>query len=92
MVCCVFAFQTPQRGDSNKYTQDTIFYMERKVTIDYSKSAAMELFQGTAERVRNSRGKRAIGVRVTDRSNVYCRRTHMESFRVSRHLTKIRIE
>ena len=29
-------------------------------------SAAMEFFQGTQERVRNSRGKRVISVRATD--------------------------
>ena len=29
-------------------------------------SAAMDFFQGTQERVRNSRGKRAIGVRAIE--------------------------
>ena len=38
----------------------------RKKTLHYPKSAAMGFFffQGTQERVRNSRGKRAISVRA----------------------------
>ena len=35
-------------------------------TLNYPKSAAMEFFQGTQERVRNSRGKRAISVRAIE--------------------------
>ena len=37
-----------------------------KVTLNYPKSAAMGFFQGTQERVRNSRGRRAISVRATE--------------------------
>ena len=65
-VCCVFSLESPHRGDSNKYTQHIIINIKRKITINYPKSAAMGfLFQGTQERVRNSRGKRAISVRAT---------------------------
>ena len=38
----------------------------KKNTLNYPKSAAMQFFQGTQERVRNSRGKRAIRVRATE--------------------------
>ena len=64
-VWCVFTLESPHRGDSNEYTQCAIFKKINKVTPNYSKSAAMEFFQGTRKRVRNSRGKRAISVRAT---------------------------
>ena len=38
----------------------------KKFTLNYLKSAAMGFFQGTQERVRNSRGKQAISVRATE--------------------------
>ena len=40
-VCCVFSLESPNRGDSNKYTQYTIFNIKKKVTLNYPKSAAM---------------------------------------------------
>ena len=59
----MFSLESPHRGDSNEYTQYTIFNINKKNTINYPKSAAMGfLFQGTQERARNSRGKRAISV------------------------------
>ena len=62
-VCYVFSLESPQLGDSNEYTQHTIFNIKkRKITLSYPKSAAMGFFQGTEELVRNSRGKRAISV------------------------------
>ena len=48
------------------YTQYTIFIIKKKITADYSTSAAMVFFLGTQERVRNSRGKRAISVPATE--------------------------
>ena len=66
-VFCVFSLESPHRGDSNEYTQYTIFNVGNKITLNYLKSAAMGfMFQGTQERVRNSRGKRAVGVRATE--------------------------
>ena len=61
----MFSLESPHRGDSNEYTQYTIFNIE-KITRNFPKSEAMEFFQGTEERVRNNRGKRAIGVRVME--------------------------
>ena len=38
--------------------------IKKKITLNYPRPAAMGFFQGTKERVRNSRGKRDISVRV----------------------------
>ena len=43
-VYCVFSLESPHRGDSNDYTQYTIFNIKRKVDLNYLKSAAMGLF------------------------------------------------
>ena len=40
-VCCVFSLETPHRGDSNEFTQYTIFNIKKKTTLNYPKSAAM---------------------------------------------------
>ena len=49
------------------YTQYTIFQYEKEKNLNYPKSAAMGLFsQGTQERVRKSRGKRAISVQAIE--------------------------
>ena len=38
--------ESPHRGDSNEYTQYTIFNIKTKITLNYPKSAAMGLFPG----------------------------------------------
>ena len=38
-VCCMCSLESPHRGDSNEYTQYTIF--NKKITLNYPKSAAM---------------------------------------------------
>ena len=43
-VYCVFSLESPHRGDSNVYTQYTIFIIKKKITPDYSKSAAIGSF------------------------------------------------
>ena len=62
----MFSLESPHRGDSNEYTQYTIFNIKRKIDRNYHKSAATGIFLGTQARVRNSRGKRAISVRATE--------------------------
>ena len=63
----MFLLESPHRGDSNEYTQYTIFYIKKKITLNHPKLSVMRFFsQGTQERVRNSGGKRAIGVRATE--------------------------
>ena len=37
----MFLFKLPHRGDSNEYTQFTIFNIKRKIDLNYLKSAAM---------------------------------------------------
>ena len=51
----MFSLESPQQCDSNEYTQYTIFNMNKKKTLNYLKFAATGFFQGTQERVRNSR-------------------------------------
>ena len=43
-VYCVFSLESPHRGDSNHYTQYTIFNIKRKIDLNYLKSAAMGFF------------------------------------------------
>ena len=40
-VCCVFSLESPHRGDSNEYTQYTIFNIQKKIILNYPKSAAI---------------------------------------------------
>ena len=61
-VCCVFSLESPHRGDSNEYTQYTIFNAQQKFSLNYHKTAAQE-------RVRNIRSEQAISVRAT---KFYC--------------------
>ena len=49
----MFSLESPHRGDSNKKTQ-------------YTNLQLWDFFLGTEERVRNSRGKRAISVRAIE--------------------------
>ena len=47
-------------------THNIPFLNIKKITLNYSTSAAIGFFQETQERVRNSRGKRDISVRATE--------------------------
>ena len=40
----MFTIELPHRGDSNEYTQYTIFNVNKKNTLNYPKSAAMGFF------------------------------------------------
>ena len=62
----MFSLESPHRGHFNEYKQYTIFSMKKKITLNYPKSAVMDFFQWTKERVRNSRGKRATRVRANE--------------------------
>ena len=46
-VYCVFSLESPHPGDSNKYTQYTLFNIKKKITLNYPKSEAMRFFEGT---------------------------------------------
>ena len=47
-VCCVFSLELPYRGDSNEYTQDTIFNIKKRKSpyfnrkLDFSKGLKNE--------------------------------------------------
>ena len=43
-VCCVFSLGLPHRGDSNEYTQYTFFNIQKKISLNYRKSAAIKFF------------------------------------------------
>ena len=34
-VCCVYSLESPHRGDSNEYTQYTVFNIKKKITLNY---------------------------------------------------------
>ena len=48
-ICCVFSLESHHRGDSNEYTQHTIFNILRKSTLNYPKSAVMGFFPGSKQ-------------------------------------------
>ena len=43
-LCCVFSLESPHRGDFNEHIQYIILIIEKKITLDYPKSAAMGFF------------------------------------------------
>ena len=43
----MLSLESPHRGDSNEYTQYSIFHIKKKITLNYCKSAAMSFcFKG----------------------------------------------
>ena len=66
----MFSLESPHLGDSNEYTQHAIINIKKKTTLNYQKYdnvCSYRIFSlRTQERVRNSRGKRAIGVRAIE--------------------------
>ena len=49
-ICCVFSLESPHRGDSNEHTQDIIFNIKKKISLNCPNSAAMGFFQGTQKK------------------------------------------
>ena len=43
-VYCVFSLESPHRGDSNEYTQYTIFNIYQKISLNSPRSAAVGFF------------------------------------------------
>ena len=53
-VCCVFSLELPHQGNSNEYTQYTIFNEKIENQPKLTQSCSYGIyFQGTQERVRN---------------------------------------
>ena len=43
-VCCVNSLESLHQGDSNEYTQYTVFNIKKKIILNYPKSAAVGFF------------------------------------------------
>ena len=43
-VLCVFSLESPHQGDSNEFTQYTIFNIKKNITLNYPRSAAVRSF------------------------------------------------
>ena len=41
-MCCVFSLEWPHLGNSNAYKQYTVAILQKKITLNYPTSAAME--------------------------------------------------
>ena len=67
-VYCVFLLESPQRGDSNECTQYTISQYKKENHPKLSQICNYGICSKgqSQERVRNSRGKRAISVRAIE--------------------------
>ena len=69
-VCCVFSLKSPYWGDSNEYKPYTIFNIKKKITLNYSKSAAMGFFskglKNEFETATQNADKRSISVQATE--------------------------
>ena len=67
----MFLFKSPYRDDSNEYTQYTISNIKKKIILNYPNLQLRDFIRGARERVRNSRGKRAISVRAIEVYGIY---------------------
>ena len=61
-ICCVFSLESPHRGGSNEYTQYTIFNIQKKITLNYSRYVAL----GIVSKGLKTSSKLAISVRATE--------------------------
>ena len=67
----MFSLESPHRGDSNGYTQYTIFNMNKKNTLNYPKSAAkVFLSKGLKNEFETAVGNEPS---VFEPSKFYCR-------------------
>ena len=69
-VCCVFSLELPHLGDSNEYTQYSIFNIKKEKSPEIILNLQLwDFFQGTQESVPNSRGNEPS---VFQPLKVYC--------------------
>ena len=47
-VCCVFSLESPRRGDSNEYTQYTIYNIQNTVTHRAKRLITFDQFTAAA--------------------------------------------
>ena len=69
----MFSLESPHRVEAILISTPNIPFSKKKkkkerkkITANYPESAAMGFFEGTQEKFRNSRGKRATSVRATE--------------------------
>ena len=63
----VFSLESPHRGESNEYTQNTTFNIKKKSILKNSKSAAMGLFpRDSITSSTTNRDKRVISNRASE--------------------------
>ena len=62
----MFSLELLHRGDSNEYTQYTIFNIKRHSPFIIPNLRIRDFSLGTRERVRKSRGKGVINARATE--------------------------
>ena len=63
----MFSLESHLGGDSNEYSQYIVFNIKKRKSAEIILNLQLyDFFLGTQERVRNSRGKRAISVRATE--------------------------
>ena len=76
-VCCVYSLGSPHRGDSYEYTQHSIHFQDKISDLElfqlyYNVCSHVKTILEPQERVRNSYGIRANGVRAIEVSVVVC--------------------
>ena len=80
----MFSLESPRWGDSNEYKQHAIINIKKKITLNYPKYNNVCIYGnfslGTQERVRLSRGKRAIGVRAIEVLLYLCKKHSQKEF------------
>ena len=57
----MFSLESPHGGGSYDYTQYTIFNIKKKITLNYSKSAALEVFPRDSSTTGWSGGAMVLG-------------------------------
>ena len=72
----MFSLKSPHRGDSNKYTQYTIFNIKMKITLNCPKSAAKGCF---AKGLQNEFETAVVnGPSVLEPLKVYCSNSNLD--------------
>ena len=62
----MFSLESPHRGDSNQYTQYTIFNIKRKINLNFNKFAAVGFCPRHSKPSSKQPGKRANSVRAPE--------------------------
>ena len=66
MVWCVYSLELPRWGNSNEYTQHTVYWYSKTISLNIYFLELLEEFRRDSKRVQIRLGKRAIGVWATE--------------------------